>query len=66
VGATVVTFALVVGFATAVNAWLLMLIAGGLHHAVHDSIPPIGYSAAFLVTLALAFVGGFFRARTRG
>lgn len=54
--AVLVTFALV-------EAWLVMLGAGGLHHEVSSSIPAFGYGGAVLVTVALNTVVALFSPR---
>lgn len=45
----------------ALEAWLIMLVAGALHHEVHEGIPAIGFTASIWVAVALTIVGGFFK-----
>lgn len=56
-------FALGVIAITAINAWILMLLLGALHHEVSQDIPAVGYIGSLLVAIALSFIGGFFRSR---
>lgn len=44
-----------------VEAWLLMLLVGALHHEVSANLPAIGYGGALLVALALNVLAGLFR-----
>lgn len=44
-----------------VEAWLLMLLVGALHHEVSASIPAVGFGGAALLTLALTTLAGLFR-----
>lgn len=64
-GAIVVGYlvGLVLGFF--LKAWLLMLVLGGLHHEVSDSVPAVGYPGALLLSLAVGLLlGGVRAART--
>ena len=44
-----------------ISAWIIMLIAGGLHSAVAAEIPAVGFGGALLIVLALSVIGGFFK-----
>lgn len=45
---------------TLVTGWILMLILGGLHHSVDDSVPAYGYWASVLIMFAVSFLIGLF------
>ena len=44
------------------NAWLLMLLLGAVHSG-WASVPALSYWTSVLVTLLLAFIGGYFKQR---
>lgn len=46
-----------------VEAWLLMLLLGALHHEVSANVPAVGFGGAALLTLALTALAGLFRTR---
>jgi hypothetical protein len=46
-----------------VNAWLLMLLLGGLHHSVWSEVPALGYGPTILVVLALGVIAGLVRSK---
>jgi hypothetical protein len=52
--------AIVVG-GLALSGWIVMLLAGGLHHMVAPDIPALAYGPSVLIAAALSFVSSFFR-----
>lgn len=47
------------------NAWMAMLLLGGLHHEVSQDIPAVSFGGSVLIALALSFVGAFFKSTRR-
>lgn len=44
-----------------VESWIVMLLLGGIHHAVSASVPAVGFGGAMLLTAALGVLAGLFR-----
>lgn len=47
-----------------IEAWLVMLTIGALHHEVDERIPAFGYIACLWISVALNIIASFFKARS--
>lgn len=54
-------FLVIAAGVTALEAWVIMLVMGALHHEVDARIPALGWTASFWVAVALTILGSFFK-----
>ena len=60
VGGLLLAAAIIAGV-IALQGLAIMLVLGGLHDHVSESVPAIGYGGSVLIGVGLSVVGSFFR-----